>query len=342
MAWLIGIDEAGYGPNLGPLAVAATVWRVQGSGFGDQDVSRGRSDRASGGGVLALPATAVDLYERLSSIVSAMPDDDRLAIADSKVLYKPGGGLRLLERGVLTARAAVVGDDTARWGGLFAGFDTAALPWYAGYDCDLPIDATTAEIATLSNRFTTACGFAAAELVDVQTRLIFPREFNDLTDHYGTKGAALSHVSIGLLRSVLEGRAVGTTAANAGDPEPCFVTCDKHGGRNRYGALLQHHFPEDWIETHQESRPASRYAWGPMTVNFRTKGEEELPTALASMTAKYHRELAMRAFNKFWTSQIAGLRPTAGYPQDAKRFKKEIAHRQCELGIDDRDLWRNR
>ena len=79
-----------------------------------------------------------------------------------------------------------------------------------------------------------------------------------------------------------------------------------------------------------------------MTVTFRTKGEEELPTALASMTAKYHRELAMRAFNAFWTEQVAGLRPTAGYPQDAKRFRKEIAHRQSELGIDDRDLWRNR
>ena len=79
-----------------------------------------------------------------------------------------------------------------------------------------------------------------------------------------------------------------------------------------------------------------------MTVTFRTRGEAELPTALASMTAKYHRELAMRAFNDFWTKQVPGLRPTAGYPNDAKRFKAAIAHRQRELGIDDCDLWRNR
>ncbi len=342
MAWMIGIDEAGYGPNLGPLAVAATVWRVQGSEVRGEDVSRGRSDRASGVAALAPAATEVDLYERLRSVVCAVPADERLAIADSKTLYKPGGGLRLLERGVLTALCAVGGDATARWGELFAAWDTSVLPWYAGYDCALPLDATPEEISELTKRFTAACGFAGAKLIDIQTRLVFPREFNDLTDHYGTKGAALSHVSIGLLRSAIEGRAVGTTAAN----EPCFVTCDKHGGRNRYAALLQHHFPEDWIETLQESRSASRYAWGPaecpVTVTFRTKGEEELPTALASMTAKYHRELAMRAFNAFWTEQVAGLRPTAGYPQDAKRFRKEIAHRQSELGIDDRDLWRNR
>ena len=28
MAYLIGTDEAGYGPNLGPLVISATVWEV--------------------------------------------------------------------------------------------------------------------------------------------------------------------------------------------------------------------------------------------------------------------------------------------------------------------------
>jgi hypothetical protein len=39
---------------------------------------------------------------------------------------------------------------------------------------------------------------------------------------------------------------------------------------------------------------------------------------------------------------VPGLRPTAGYPQDAVRFKREIEACQQRLGIADRSLWRNR
>ena len=92
--------------------------------------------------------------------------------------------------------------------------------------------------------------------------------------------------------------------------------------------LLQHFFPDAWIETLVESRAESRYHWGAgdgrVEVAFRRGGESFLPAALASMTAKYLRELAMRAENAFWCARVPGLRPTAGYPLDARRFKTEI------------------
>ncbi len=59
------------------------------------------------------------------------------------------------------------------------------------------------------------------------------------------------------------------------------------------------------------------------------------PSALASMTSKYVRELAMQAFNEFWVSRVPGLQPTAGYPADAKRFHAQIRHVQQQLGIPD-------
>src|SRR5690606_5630373 len=115
-----------------------------------------------------------------------------------------------------------------------------------------------------------------------------------------------------------------------------LVGCDKHGGRNRYAGLLQHFFPELLVETRRESRALSIYRWGPpecrTEARFAAGGESFLPSALASMTSKYLRELAMAAFNDFWRRHIPDLRPTAGYPTDAHRFRKEIAAVQVQVG----------
>jgi hypothetical protein len=75
---------------------------------------------------------------------------------------------------------------------------------------------------------------------------------------------------------------------------------------------------------------------------FAAKGERFLPSALASMAAKYVRELAMCAWNDYWQRQIPGLRPTAGYPVDARRFADEIRVTQQNLGIADNLIWRTR
>ena len=52
--------------------------------------------------------------------------------------------------------------------------------------------------------------------------------------------------------------------------------------------------------------------------------ERHLPVALASMFAKYVRELLMGAFNHYWQQVVPGLRPTAGYYTDAMRFLADI------------------
>ena len=124
------------------------------------------------------------------------------------------------------------------------------------------------------------------------------------------------------------------------------MTCDKHGGRNRYAAILQHFFPDSLVEVRRETRAVSTYRWRDgrrrLEVEFRRGGESALPVALASMTAKYLRELTMGAFNAYWRRAVPGIRPTAGYPTDARRFKQDIAVQQRALGITDDLLWRSR
>jgi len=52
------------------------------------------------------------------------------------------------------------------------------------------------------------------------------------------------------------------------------------------------------------------------------------------MVSKYVRELCMKLFNEFWQERVAGLAPTAGYPQDAARFLAQISNVERRLAID--------
>jgi hypothetical protein len=379
MRILIGMDEAGYGPNLGPLVVAATAWKVtpDQSKIGARR-RNGTVQDSGGSGMLApvatkapaatrsikkrTPGDEVDLYQLLRPVIARKPSDRCIAIADSKALYKPGLGLRQLERGVHAVLSAIQ-QSLASWSELIASCAADPnghhrhLPWHDGFDCSVPVDATSDELSRLGPRLLRACERAQVRPLAIRARLVYPAEFNELVEYYGTKGGALSHVTVGLLREVIDSACAPREPISPHQPQtpgpqspasrpPISVVCDKHGGRNYYAALLQHHFSEHWIEPILESQQESRYAWGPkesrVRVQFRVGGESFLPTALASMTAKYLRELAMRAWNEFWCARIKDLRPTAGYYGDSRRFKADIEQTQRSLGIEDRILWRER
>lgn len=323
MPYLIGVDEAGYGPNLGPLVISASVWRVEG-----------------------VP-TKCDLYRRLKTAVSREIESSdgeqtsRLAIADSKLLYHPGGGIGVLERGVLAALQVSTGpvrDCQSLWNTLAADphNDRAHEPWLAERSVALPHATSEDEIASAGELLQAALVKARVQLLALRSRVVLPARFNSLLRTHGNKASALSHTSIGLLAEL-----VASLPA-----EPVLVICDKHGGRNFYQRLLQTIFPEYLVEVRKEGRDESRYCWGPaearVEVRFCIGGEAFLPAALASMTCKYVRELAMHAFNDFWCTHVPGLQPTAGYPQDARRFKAAIASKQQELELADDLLWRER
>jgi len=335
MPLLIGADEAGYGPNFGPLVVAISVWRV--------------------------PASAVrpDLYELLHSAVSRAPEASergagpRLAIGDSKKLYDPATGIAALERGVLaawgasTAGAARPLDEASTWRDLWEKLDatsrteTETALWHKNHARRIPTTGDRAEILASQERLRAACAAAGVELVGLRARGVFPEEFNRGVLQWGNKAELLSHTTIGLIREAIE-----VDAESVAPQQQVWVSCDKHGGRNHYAAILQHSFPGPLVEVRRETRAVSTYRWREaerrVEIEFRTGGETALPVALASMTAKYLRELAMGAFNAFWREQVPGIRATAGYPTDARRFKQDIAVRQQALGIADEVLWRSR
>lgn len=321
MVYLIGTDEAGYGPNLGPLVISASVWQVP-DGVGNED-----------------------LFDRLRHVIAGSiaeaekHDPPRVVFADSKILYHSGGDLRRLERGLWAACALL--EKIPRswrevWNTLASGpiDELCVRPWFKMYDAPLPGDGIMRENFINTTQLRDSLSAEGVRLLALSSRAVFPQEFNQLLDLYGSKGALLSHLTLELIEQAM--RPLGE--------EPISVVCDKHGGRNRYGELLNGHFPDWIIEVHGEARQQSDYCFGPalrrLEFCFRTNAESCLSAALASMASKYLRELAMRAFNEFWCSRVQGLAPTAGYPQDAPRFKTAITPAQRELEIDDDAIWR--
>jgi hypothetical protein len=318
--YVLGTDEAGYGPNLGPLVVGASAWRVP-----------------------SRPAAA-QLYELLAEVVTSEAEDEddaRLEIADSKRLYQAGGGVARLERSVLAALVLLQRRAT-RWRDLWTVLDGCcltqldALPWHDGFDAPLPGETESVELDALAFALMAGCEQAGVRLAGLEASVLFPGDFNAAVSRCGNKAEVLSLTTLRLADRLLAKLPAG----------PAIVLCDKHGGRNYYAALLQSVFPDELVRVQQESAALSVYqvnaAGRSVEFRFQPKGEEHLPTALASMTAKYLRELAMRPFNAFWQRHVPGLPPTAGYPGDARRFWNDIAAARSALGIADALLWRER
>lgn len=332
LAYLIGIDEAGYGPNLGPLVVGGTAWRLP-----DALLSNNLYDELAGAVVrTAAEASAGEL----------------IAVADSKQLYAPRGSLALLERGVLAAAAVAKHSQSAMkpllageeisWRDLIASLasshssDEQNPVWETTHQSQLTIDCDANQLMAAALLLRDQSKQTGVSLQRIAAAIVQPAEFNRLTETHGNKAGLLSEISLRLAQSL---------AAESME-ETVLICCDKHGGRNRYAGFLQSIFGVGLITVVTESRPASVYRFRlnkqQIEIRFSARGESQLAVAWASMTAKYLRELAMKAFNAFWKQHLPDLKPTAGYPQDAKRFRGEIASLQKKLKISDNDLWRNR
>ncbi|MSR26998.1 MAG: hypothetical protein EXS06_08275 [Planctomycetaceae bacterium] len=324
MTLLIGTDEAGYGPNLGPLVVAASAWRgVEG---GDDGADR-----------LARAGAEIGAAARLG----------QPPWADSKQLYKPGGGLIAIERGVLAALAATAEGATAQRASHGIPSDGAALAAALGIDLPLitapaewtlfertalPVAVPPRALALLAETVATTLPRLNVQLVAVACRVLHPGAFNALLDAGLNKSDILSRTTLSLAAE-LRATAPG---------EPAVVWCDRHGGRKTYAALVGRHFAAPLVRTIVETPTSSTYAIdaASLRIEFTVGGEARVPVALASMTAKYVRELAMAAFNVHWGTLAPGLRPTAGYPLDARRWRGDAAAALDRCGIPPDAFWR--
>lgn len=316
---LIGTDEAGYGPNLGPLTIAGTLWSAE-----DEQTS---------------------LYRQLEATVSwdGSTAQNRLTIADSKKIHRPDdlSHLELPVLAILYAAWGTIPSSLMDFYKMLSGEKGCASLqqqcWLQDCQLTLPVDVNADEVCCLGDRFRRNCSEVGIHFQKVICSPVFANEFNQLLDDRTNKADLLSSNTLGIVRSLIDAASVGTMVS---------VHCDKHGGRSRYSALLQAFLAPEMVSVVMESsaRSAYRFLYNQLDVEiqFTTNGEAFFATAVSSMIAKYCREVVMIGWNQFWQARVPALRSTKGYPSDARRFIKEIDQERKKLGIELEAIWRTR
>lgn len=210
-------------------------------------------------------------------------------VADSKKVFSQSRGISSLEPAVLGfLQARSFADLLDRLSAK-----VPPHPWYGA-----PLSLPAAEPLT--------------GLEGAWVRVVDPEEFNAGVRR-GNKSEFLFEVASTLIRDIRE-RYTG----------PIRFVVGKHGGRACYLRGIQERVCPT-VMVIEESRGRSAYRLPDGTVEFLMDAEDrhEL-VALASMIGKYVRECAMALFNDWWAGHLAGLRRTAGYGADGRRFYREI------------------
>jgi len=316
MRW-VGIDEAGYGPNLGPLVMTAVV-------------AEGTGERPP------------QLWDELAPTVArAGGPSDRLWVDDSKAILKGGKGREHLDATCLAAVEAA--------GAGFAGASTLASllqaigagsyddvelsPWLEGVAA--PAWPPTTSRRRLQQWPENPLHVGVPwRICAVKTVVMGPAQFNAALERLGSKAR---------VHFLAFGRLLQDLWTQAGDGTPTVVRSDKHGGRHFYLEPLQSLFEGLWIDRGPEGPALSRYTVRgdgrtlELSLLPRADAEDGL-VALASIVSKAVRELWMDSFNAHWRISFPDLRPTAGYPVDAKRFR-QVIEPECQARGLPLSLW---
>ena len=328
---LIATDEAGYGPKLGPLVIAATTW--------------------------TLPPKAVN-EDDLSSFFGGMKetqtiDGCKIVVDDSKAIYQPASSKssasskpsaradRLFGLHAIVSAANHWSDtgatDLAGWIRDCANQDCQAIdstPWLANIpDVDfLKADQVAPVVSAWSS--------SGVQLRDARARIIAASQFNQICERGYNKADILSESTLKLVRNALQDHA---------DESAVRVFCDRHGGRRYYAGVLQHIFDGVCVSVVEETKQlsAGRIDLGnrEASIEFSVKGDRFTPVALSSIYAKYLRERMMQSFNEFFIKHHrhkSPLKPTAGYPSDANRFLADVKSTIAAERIQESDLIRQR
>jgi hypothetical protein len=290
MVRIVGMDEVGYGPLLGPFIVCSVTAEI--------------------------PSLEIDLWDQLSP--------EEIPVGDSKKIFSQAKGISSLEPTALAWLGQLHPLEGLTHGRLWSLLspDPRRQPWYG----DIPLPSTGNSIPREHLRDLLRKN--EVRIIDVRARILEPSEYNLQVG--GNKSDLLFACTADLVRHAREKNDTPTT-----------YHIGKQGGRRYYLPHIRRHLGEAGII--QESPEWSEYAWDRSRLCYIRDGEDRsFFIALASIIAKYLRETSMQLFNRYWADRVEGIRQTAGYGVDGKRFWKEIQPHLSDHDLSPADVLRNR
>ena len=350
MAILVGIDEAGYGPILGPMVVSSTAFTVP--------------DRHLKSDLFGLLANAVTTKKsRLAG---------RVLITDSKKAYSKSAGIGHLRRTVLAALAAGAsgGADDPAPNHLPA--TTAELlealcpqcrprldeyPWYRKL-AETPLGADPDDIHIAGSVLKNTLAANDMNMLGINACCLDVGHYNTMVSAVKNKATVLFTAVSTLIKQAFDNTYSSPNPDSPplwrhdrGDTDPdsaiLQIIIDRQGGRVNYRNTLARMFPDMEMKVIRQDTAISSYeltrGWRKMRLHFVVKADSiHLPVALASMTSKYIRELLIGSLNSYFLTHFADLKPTAGYWKDGLRFIEDIKENLPRLKYDSEKLIRSR
>ena len=319
MAILVGIDEAGFGPLLGPLVVSSSTF--------------------------SLPQHLLksDLWQVLRKSLSNRRKRlaGRLLVVDSKKAFSKSLGIKHLERTVLACLKCLSQEPAtlAELMGILCPSCFERLsdyPWYEGTGIQL-LSSNGADRNITSSVLLEDLVSNGMKLLDLKSDCLDVAYYNQMVDAMRNKANVLFSITARLIKR----------AYDRFSDDDLHIIIDRQGGRIRYRKHLQQLFGDLELKILRESPTMSSYqlqASGKhMRIHFVVGADGRfLPVSLASMVSKYLRELQISNINRYFTGFKCDLKPTAGYWKDGLRFIEDIKTNLPHVKFDSTQLVRSR
>ncbi|MEM7433931.1 MAG: hypothetical protein AAF436_02175 [Myxococcota bacterium] len=295
---VMGVDENGLGPRLGPLVATSVVLEVphyRRAALSARGLGLGLTDSKDTGGFGRMAFTesvALALLGRTGSVPATA--DDLLR--------------RLWPAASSSLRACCPNDRTAAqcWR-----VDTA-LPAFGG---------ERAEGDALLDRLT---GRSCLRLVEVRSRLACAGMLNEKR----AAGSNKLDVDLSMFEELIE-------AARAERGQPITVICGMIGGIRDYASRFSRFDPQR-VTALPARRGQRRYRVPDLgEVRFEVDADaRHLPVSLASIVGKYVREVSMLRIGEFYRQSLPDLRLASGYHDPVtSRFIEQTETSRRKLGI---------